>query len=65
MTTHAQPCGFCRGTGRVPGPTHDRYGPRSDYPPTVACEYCGGSGTVKGGERLLPHSGKPYRAEGQ
>lgn len=47
-------CGFCRGSGRVPGRKHDAYGPRPDYPELVACEYCGGAGQCRDGSRLLP-----------
>lgn len=47
-------CGFCRGRGQVPGPKHDAYGPRPDYPDLVSCDYCAGTGRVADGERLLP-----------
>lgn len=49
-----QRCGFCHGTGRVPGRKHDAYGYRPDYPDLVVCEYCGGGGLCEGGGRLLP-----------
>jgi hypothetical protein len=49
-----EPCGYCRGTGRVPGPQRDAYGPRPDYPAVVRCEYCDGLGSVRDGNKLFP-----------
>jgi hypothetical protein len=48
-----QTCGFCGGSGRMPGPKHDTYGWRPDYPDMVTCEYCGGSGACEDGGKLL------------
>lgn len=54
MTT-IELCGFCGGSGRVPGPKYDREGRhRPDWPDRVTCEYCGGSGECEEGGKLLP-----------
>jgi hypothetical protein len=48
-------CGFCGGSGKVPGPTHDREGrQRRDWPERIVCEYCGGAGVCEEGSKLLP-----------
>ena len=52
-------CGYCGGSGRVPGRKHDAYGPRPDYPDEVTCEYCGGPGQCEGGNLLLGHGPAP------
>jgi len=51
-TQEQQPatCDACRGSGQLPGPRHDAYGPRSDYPEFVTCGHCGGAGAVTGDE---------------
>jgi len=47
-------CDACRGSGQLPGPRHDAYGPRPDYPDFVTCGHCGSAGSVtddhKGGQ---------------
>jgi hypothetical protein len=54
-TTTTQSCGFCGGSGRVPGRQFDRDGRhRPDLPATVTCSYCGGSGMCVEGSKLLP-----------
>jgi len=54
-----EPCGFCGGTGKVPGRSHDNHGAyRPDWPETIRCEYCGGSGQCDDGNKLLPCSTK-------
>ena len=50
-----EPCGYCSGTGRTPGPRYDRDGRRrDDWPETVCCQYCDGTGSLKDGRKLLP-----------
>ena len=50
-----QTCGFCQGSGRVPGRKFDREGHhRPEWPDTVRCEYCEGSGMCAHGSKLLP-----------
>jgi hypothetical protein len=47
-------CGFCGGNGRVPGCHFDRDGRfRPEWPDTIVCEYCGGSGQCEEGSKLL------------
>jgi DnaJ-class molecular chaperone len=54
-------CGFCNGSGRVPGRKYDREGRhRPEWPDEIRCEYCNGSGTCEEGSKLLP-ARKPYR----
>lgn len=55
-----EPCGYCRGTGRVPGPRYDRDGRRrDDWPETVRCPYCDGAGECSEGSKLLPARRRP------
>ena len=57
MVTKTEPCGYCNGTGRVPGPRYDRDGRRrDDWPAMITCEYCGGAGGCAEGHKLLPAS---------
>lgn len=51
-------CGFCGGSGLVPGIQHDAYGPRPDYPGQRSCEYCGGTGSCENGEMLVSAESK-------
>jgi hypothetical protein len=51
-----EPCGYCCGKGRVPGPKCDREGRfRAEWPDTVLCEYCRGAGRIEEGHKLAPH----------
>lgn len=50
-------CGYCRGAGRYPGPTHDRDG-RPREPVMVWCEYCNGAGVLRDGRKLLPRDSR-------
>jgi hypothetical protein len=55
MATPTETCGFCRGTGRVPGPKYDREGRhRPEWPDRITCEYCRGTGECEEGSKLLP-----------
>jgi DnaJ-class molecular chaperone len=59
--TRIETCGFCLGSGRVPGPKYDRLGNhRPEWPDQVSCEYCGGAGQCEEGSKLLP-ARKPTR----
>jgi hypothetical protein len=56
-TMTIEQCGYCGGSGRVPGPQYDREGRhRPEWPGLVTCEYCGGSGQCEDGSKLLPAS---------
>jgi hypothetical protein len=49
-----EPCGYCCGRGYVPTRTHDNYGYPNLGPTRRTCEYCGGTGAVEEGGKLLP-----------
>jgi hypothetical protein len=56
-------CGYCCGSGRVPGRKYDNEGRyRPEWPDAIRCEYCGGSGRCEEGSKLLPAK-KPYRED--
>ena len=52
-------CGFCHGTGRVPGRKYDNLGHPTHGPDLIVCEHCGGAGERQGGCRLLPATLRP------
>jgi hypothetical protein len=55
MKTTQERCGYCNGSGRVPGRKYDRLGQhRPEWPDTVTCEYCYGTGWCEEGEKLVP-----------
>jgi hypothetical protein len=62
-TEMMETCGYCSGTGRVPGQKWDRDGRhRPDWPDLVTCGYCNGAGQCKDGGKLLA-ARKPYRED--
>lgn len=63
MNRAEETCGYCSGSGRVPGRKYDEDGRhRPDWPDSAWCEYCGGSGQLKDGSKLIPAK-KPYRED--
>lgn len=60
LGTQVEQCGYCRGSGRVPGRKYDSEGRhRPEWPDQVTCEYCNGSGKCEDGRKLLPARDQP------
>jgi DnaJ-class molecular chaperone len=54
-TKAIETCGYCRGSGKVPGRKYDKEGRhRPEWPDQVSCEYCFGTGQCEEGTKLLP-----------